>query len=232
MGLDSPPAPGSWKSAQCNESLVGRWEPDVGNEHGEYGWLVCVCVCVFFVCTHTHTEPERTIAPCPDLVQRWSSADRRPRSISEISSCFFGPRPWHIEIRHRVKKTSTIHYFGFETLKLKIRRFKLWKPTAPGCGPERAQPCGFNDPRSRLPPPGDAQTSSEARGRRPLKTWNKNLLGSSARIPRLSRCGLGDWRRARPSPRGRDVDYILYIYIYVYIYICIYIYIYICVLVA
>ena len=29
------------------------------------------------------------------------------RSISEISSCFFGPRPWHIEIRHRV--TKNIH---------------------------------------------------------------------------------------------------------------------------
>ena len=40
------------------------------------------------------------------------------------------PRPWHIEIRHRVKQTSTINSFGFETLKLKIRRFKLWKPTA------------------------------------------------------------------------------------------------------
>ena len=26
------------------------------------------------------------------------------RSISEISSCFFGPRPWHTEIRHRVNK--------------------------------------------------------------------------------------------------------------------------------
>ena len=26
------------------------------------------------------------------------------QSISEISSCFFGPRLWHIEIRHRVKK--------------------------------------------------------------------------------------------------------------------------------
>ena len=26
------------------------------------------------------------------------------RSISEMSSCFFGPRPWHIEIRHRVNK--------------------------------------------------------------------------------------------------------------------------------
>ena len=41
----------------------------------------------------------------------------------------FGPRPWHIEIRHRVKKTSTINLSGFETLKLKIRRLKLWKPT-------------------------------------------------------------------------------------------------------
>ena len=43
--------------------------------------------------------------------------------------CFFGPRPWHIEIRHRVKKTFTINLFGFETLQLKIRRLKLWKPT-------------------------------------------------------------------------------------------------------
>ena len=51
------------------------------------------------------------------------------RSISEISSCFFGPRPWHIEIRHRVKKISAINLFGFETLNLKIRRLKLWKPT-------------------------------------------------------------------------------------------------------
>ena len=51
------------------------------------------------------------------------------RSIFEISSCFFGPRPWHIEIRHRVKKTSTINSFGFETLKLRIRRLKFWKPT-------------------------------------------------------------------------------------------------------
>ena len=51
------------------------------------------------------------------------------RSISEMSSRFFGPRPWHIEIRHRVKKTSTINLFGFETLKLRIRRLKLWKPT-------------------------------------------------------------------------------------------------------
>ena len=26
------------------------------------------------------------------------------RSISETSSCFLGPRPWHIEIRHRAQK--------------------------------------------------------------------------------------------------------------------------------
>ena len=42
---------------------------------------------------------------------------------------FFGLRPWHIEIRHRVKKTYTINFFGFEILKLKIRRLELWKPT-------------------------------------------------------------------------------------------------------
>ena len=42
---------------------------------------------------------------------------------------FFGLRPWHIEIRHRVKQISTINLFGFEILKLKIRRLKLWKPT-------------------------------------------------------------------------------------------------------
>ena len=41
----------------------------------------------------------------------------------------FWPRLWHIEIPHRVKDTSTINLFGFETLKLKIRRLKLWKPT-------------------------------------------------------------------------------------------------------
>ena len=58
-----------------------------------------------------------------------ASSAKLIRSISEISSCFFGPRPWHIEIRHRVKQISTINLFGFETLKLKIRRLKLWKPT-------------------------------------------------------------------------------------------------------
>ena len=42
---------------------------------------------------------------------------------------FFGPKLWHIEIRHRVKKTFTINLFGFETLKLKTRKLKIWKPT-------------------------------------------------------------------------------------------------------
>ena len=42
------------------------------------------------------------------------------RSISEIS-LVFGPKPWHIEIRHRVKQTYTINLFGFEILKLKIQ---------------------------------------------------------------------------------------------------------------
>ena len=57
---------------------------------------------------------------------------RRPTVDFRNLIVFFGPRPWLIEIRHRVKKTSTMNLFGFETLKLKIRRLKLWKPTAVG----------------------------------------------------------------------------------------------------
>ena len=67
------------------------------------------------------------------------------QSISEFSSCFFGPRPWHIEIRHRVKKISITNLFGFETLKLKIRRLKFWKPTVS---------CGVPRPGARGPSPG------------------------------------------------------------------------------
>ena len=74
------------------------------------------------------------------------------RSISEVSSCFFGPRPWHIEIRHRVKKTSAINLFGSETLKLKIRRLKSWKPTVRGShgrGFEHRSKRGFEHVKSR-----------------------------------------------------------------------------------
>ena len=40
-----------------------------------------------------------------------ATADLIVRSISEVSSCLSGPRPWHIEIRHRVKKESIHNYF-------------------------------------------------------------------------------------------------------------------------
>ena len=38
-------------------------------------------------------------------------------------------------------KTSTINLFGFETLKLKIRRLKLWTPTACSCYSARRASC-------------------------------------------------------------------------------------------
>ena len=86
-----------------------------------------------YIYIYIHTSvPSEYGAPAPRAPRRGSGGSGGPpwvRSISEISSCFFGPRPWHIEIRHRVKKTPTISSFGFETLKLKIRRLKLWKPT-------------------------------------------------------------------------------------------------------
>ena len=61
----------------------------------------------------------------------------------------FGPRSWHIEIRHRVNKTSTISLFGFETLKLKIRRLKLWKPRLTSAPPPGIR-CACRHPSSPL----------------------------------------------------------------------------------
>ena len=59
-----------------------------------------------------------------------SSTSSSRRSISEISSCFFlGRDPGTLKSDIVSKKTSTINLFGFETLKLTIRRLKLWEPT-------------------------------------------------------------------------------------------------------
>ena len=47
---------------------------------------------------------------------------------------FVGPRPWHIAIRHRVKKKSTINLFGFESIHpVSITRFPLTR-FSPGAG--------------------------------------------------------------------------------------------------
>ena len=43
---------------------------------------------------------------------------------------FLGRDPGTLKSDIVSTKTSTINLFGFETLKLKIRRSKLWKPTA------------------------------------------------------------------------------------------------------
>ena len=72
------------------------------------------------------------IVPGPRGISRKVLADESYGRFPKFHRVFVGSRPWHIEIRHRVKKTSTINLFGFETLKLKIRRLKLWKPTVAG----------------------------------------------------------------------------------------------------
>ena len=79
-----------------------------------YIYTINMCIYIYiYIYTHTYTYiyiyiyiypkpvmPQRapTLAPPP------VSASEGVRSISEISSCFFGPRLWHIEIRHRVKR--------------------------------------------------------------------------------------------------------------------------------
>ena len=69
--------------------------------------------------------------PCESckVIHRGTNRSGDVRSISEISSCFC----WAETLAHwsptSCQKTSTINLFGFETLKLKIRRLKLLKPT-------------------------------------------------------------------------------------------------------
>ena len=75
-----------------------------------YIGYICLCICIFMRASARQTQ------------QRWCG--RFPK----FHRVFVWPRPWHIEIRHRVKRISTINLFGFETLKLKIRRLKLWRP--------------------------------------------------------------------------------------------------------
>ena len=101
---------------------------------------ICICVYIYI---YIYREREIDIdidIDCLDLgvagddIGDEASLDARVGAFSATFGfrnfiVFFGPRPWHIEIRHRVKKTSTIDSLGFETLKLKIRRLKLWKPT-------------------------------------------------------------------------------------------------------
>ena len=47
----------------------------------------------------------------------------------KVHCVFLGRDPGTLKSDIVSKKTSTMNLFGFETLKLKIRRLKLWKPT-------------------------------------------------------------------------------------------------------
>ena len=101
-----------------------------------------------YICTHMCIKPWCDVLIVCSVPIRWLLFDTRSFKFNHLMRkmvdnnhttwygrfpkfhrVFFGPRPWHIEIRHRVKRTSTINLFGFETLKLKIRRLKLWKQT-------------------------------------------------------------------------------------------------------
>ena len=105
---------------------------DLRLRHLRRGWDLPVCMCVYIyiymnVCTYIYIYiyiymytyiyiyMYIYIYICYICIRRPAAASPGTgflRPIFEISSCFFEPRPWHIEIRHRVKKTSTINLFG------------------------------------------------------------------------------------------------------------------------
>ena len=92
--------------------------------------LMIVIISTYSLQRHLPVAPQRLRG----VLERVAVApeDFQHGRLPKFHRVFVGPRPWHIDIRHRVKKTSTINLFGFETLKLKVRRLKLWKPTAFG----------------------------------------------------------------------------------------------------
>ena len=74
------------------------------------------------------------------------------RSISEIHRVFLGRDPGTLKSDIVSKKTSTINLFGFETLKLKIRRLKLWKATVPPAARKPKQCFTYYATRFYTPP--------------------------------------------------------------------------------
>ena len=78
-----------------------------------------MCIYIYiYICTHIS-------AGSLSLDQNLSHG-RFPK----FHSVFLGRDPGTLKSDIVSTKTSTINLFGFEALKLKIRRLKLWKPTA------------------------------------------------------------------------------------------------------
>ena len=75
-----------------------------------------IYIYVYNIYTCSHTLYDGPLAR-----RRDAGVDDMIRSTSEISSCFFGPRPWHIQIRHRVKKRP---HLICSDLRLSNRKFE------------------------------------------------------------------------------------------------------------
>ena len=91
--------------------------------------IIIITVTVTITTTTTTTTTTTIITTIITTITMKPRLRHGLRSISEISSCFLGRDPGTLKSDIVSTKTSTINLFGFETLKLKIRRLKLWKPT-------------------------------------------------------------------------------------------------------
>ena len=78
-----------------------------------------IYICYIYIYMCTYARARRGAGPLGPGGRRQGAA-RGTVDFRNFIVFFVGPRPWYIEIRHRVKQTSTINLFGFETLKLKI----------------------------------------------------------------------------------------------------------------
>ena len=86
--------------------------------------IIIIIIIIIIIMISYHTRGTHT----------WRTVLRRPRSsvygrFPKFHRVFLGRDPGTLNSDIVSTKTSTINSFGFETLKLKIRRLKSWKPT-------------------------------------------------------------------------------------------------------
>ena len=121
-------------------------------------FLVNVCICYIYIYMYTHRDMYISLSLSLSLsiyiyiytyvythyiqvksaTSLWTPAlefDSPPESnplsgrFPKFHRVFLGRDPGTLKSDIVSKKTSTTNLFGFETLKLKIRRLKLWNPT-------------------------------------------------------------------------------------------------------
>ena len=96
---------------------------------------MCICVCMYvYIYIYIYRPVGRRLRGLGSGGGVGGRPRRPPRygRFPKFHRVFFGRDPGTLKSDIVSTKTYTLNLFGFETLKLKIRRLKFWKPTVVG----------------------------------------------------------------------------------------------------